>query len=734
MNLINAYLDLVTFIQLLYYSFIGLPFSVLIASKFIDNKYILPLLIASPIFGVSIGIWLVTLLNFLGFSQARVVLIPFLFSTLCLVLLFKQIIFRVKQLKFSVKYYIFLFLILVFILAFAVHQNLSDIITIGYKNYFPATNSDTFNYLSQIDYLATNSGWEQITYPAGFTSTYPGVIRLAVGAFTAHWKVLTGWDTHIAFFSTIRCMMAVSSVGVFAIALTFGKSLLPAILATSLFSISNFYLHQVLQQFLSSTLGIPVSLCIVLFCIVYPDVSRDLRLFINGIIGFFCGVLIITSVEAAPFIILPTCITILLFLVFRDDSQFIKNIKYTISVILSFLISIFIGMGTIGLQIVQWYAIQAQSGLGNHPGNWIATPGFIYQWSGLVPLFPGKNTSNFNYLLTAPITLFLVVLILILLTRTIFQKNAINFANKNLAILCFGTFGLTSQISFALMGKGYAMLKVTDYFIFQIPLLIGWLVAYLMENDQVRGRINYLFLIGLFVFNHISLSLPEKEKSLNQYVLNIQSRPPLSNFVVDVKNADDIKGVAGDFCGFYADLFAYINRLSKAVIIPDAQRYQALNPINISHVFRLNVPEFGDINYPITQKNTNIKQILPSEGYVMICNDLGTNWLPPEGTNGVFRRWLSKVGEFTVFGSIRKENAKLTIEIEPGPDLSPSDNIQITMQDQLVAVASAKELPRILEIEIPQNLLNQNIMIGKIIVQSQGQGVRQIRIGKIFTK
>lgn len=732
------------FSQLLYYAVIGLPFSLLISSK-ISKKYLKNIVIAAPIFGVGLIVWVVTLFNFVGLSQSQSALFPIVISLLFLGLILKNRQFDFDELN-SLKNCL---LLLCPLLIFAAYQNLSDLITVGVVNYFPSTNDDTFNYLSQIDYLVNSIGHQQIIYPASFTSNYPTIIRLGVSGLIANWLALTGWDTHVVFFLTLRCMILVSTVGLYAITLTFGQSVFPAIFATLLFSGSNFFMHQVLQQFLSSTIGIPLTLCLVLLSIVYSSTAPQNRSFINIVISFFCGVLAITSLEAAPFVILPTCTTIFFLTIFKPDDKNLSNfqrIKIIWNLIKDFAFGIAISTGTFGLRIWGWYAAQSQVGLGEHPGNWVAKPEFILQWSGLMPALPLSpldgywELSNFPYSCLALVTILGTAITLVLLIRTVLKprkSGAIFFDNiyPNFAITAFILCGLISQILFGVLGKGYAMLKTTDYYIFQIPLLTAWLLAYLINNNQTILTRFYLFLTGLFICLHLSLSLSQKEVIFNGYISDSLSRPNVNNFVLDVNKGNKIKGVKGDFCGFYAELFSYMNRFSQETIIPDAKRYISQNDLDTSHIFRINVQKFGDINHPVIQRPVNTKELLKSEGYVMICNDLGTNWLPPEGDKGIFWRWLSKVGKFQIFGPIIKQKAKLSIQIvEPGPDLLPGSKVQVAIEDKVVAEVTAKELPKVIAIEIPKEDLLKNVINGTIIVKPEGQGIREVRIGQIFTQ
>jgi hypothetical protein len=204
---------------------------------------------------------------------------------------------------------------------FALALNSSDLRFAG-LDYFPLTNDDTFTYLGYIDQIR-NTGWitPRITYPAGYVPLIDSAVSIRAPSviFSADFADILGLETHSAFFLSQRMALPIIALGASGIVMIATGNWMATSLCFAPLVFGNVLLHQIFQQFNSSTMGTVIGPVIVALAIWTVRRERSGSEVVAGhvLAGWACGTMAITSVEAHPFYLMAFGLVALI-PIFRD--------------------------------------------------------------------------------------------------------------------------------------------------------------------------------------------------------------------------------------------------------------------------------------------------------------------------------------------------------------------------------------------------------------------------------
>ena len=729
--------------QVGFFALIGLPFSLYLAAGKQRNT-ILGVYTAAPIFGIFPAIWISVMSLKCGVDQGISTILLIILSSLLTIFFVK---FRQNSSQFHGNKLIVVksFGLILIIVCLTNYFNISDLTTVGIKDYFPRTNDDSFSALGMIDQIRISKTLlPRMEYPAGyFPGYFQGInIAAAVTALVAGQAELFFLDTHVAFFSTLRMTLPLVSVGIFSLILILGGGLFFATLATALFIGGNFMLHQILQQFLRSAVGAVCAVGVVSLAAL--AVQERFPLILVSLIGAATGIFAMASPEAHLFVVAS------LGLYFLASAIIISPTKsFSDSVIIVFFYFLGFTVGSLPLLPGLFIDLLPMSvALIGHPGDWCAQLGFLVQASGIGPFTYFHSQMSMSHpgvceWLGAIFFSIATLLGFIYLFVSHMIPSPVRIKSINMSLF----LGLTSIIPLAawgilfMLGRGYAMLKVADYFTFLPVVIICFSLSQVSDLlSTVRPRFDVIFkgfcLVALS--GYCLITLPNKQSIFKEYISNIEAGPKLQDYYYESKS--DVNGILVDLDTFPLYLFLYVNRFRPVPLYFESNVRYILKDdkkTNLTHVFRMGhkpIADSGfiDINRPSLGCQPARSELVDANVCLKIIQSDGNGWLPASGEypDGLYR-WLSGVGEFKIFELHILDGVKLHASISPGPDLLPENHIEVVLNDQILVALESIDLPREISVRIPSTGISDTIS-GSVRVVGPSHGLRQIAISRLY--
>ena len=731
---------LVILLQISLFTFIGYPLS-LYFSRDVKNGKVIALLTSAPIFGV-ITLLLLGLIGLkLQVSQYGIVVFLFMGS----LILSGYIVLKYWRRNFNnLLRLIGLSLIIIFsITCGSIVLYTPDTQNIELNHYFPLTNDDTFSYIAQIDQIRfVGALTPQYMYPAGFYGVFSHAVNIAaaVTSFVAGQSEFFSLETHVAFFTTIRCVIPLMAIGIFSILVLLGIEIKYSIFGTAFFLGGNFCFGQIFQQFIRSAYG---DICAIGFIIlVFLALQSQKKTPLIFLCGLVSGVFAATSPEAHPFyLIILFCFSLILVFFRPNNITLIKILK----TLFYYGIGLFCGVVTLipGLYI----DLLGQSpSLMGHPGDWVAQIGFFMQSFGILPVFVGNPLNSYgiiNIVLMIIIFGFVVISpVYVIIKLNELKKTNDPQLNPRIFLGVLSSVFIFSYLLLFLIGRGYALQKVSEYFCF-VPAIICSVVLNDIEIIiQRHKKILTLFLIAviIFLFVFLSSTIPLKLDALNNYHNTVISNPDIDTYSLTPLLNNSVKSVDVDLRGSALNMFLYQNRMTGLPISfksTDTHRFyrtSEVTPTSGDWVFLMSHPntlngQYLDINRPPPASIIDDTQLVRRSNYVKTISEQ-SNWLAVEGTNSSNAlRWLSNEGRFEIMSYDSK--GILHVNIYPGPDLNFDNCVQIIINGTVISNLTPDELPKELNLTL-SNLKNNSDVNGEIQITGHLSGIRQIRVGGLY--
>jgi hypothetical protein len=573
-------------------------------------------------------------------------------------------------------------------------------------DYFPLTNDDTFSYLGMIDQLR-GAGWiePRIAYPSGYFPLieHAVYIRTPGTIFVADFADLLGLDTHSAFFLGLRVALPIIALGASGVVMLVTGSLTAALLCLASLVCGNVLLHQILQQFNSSTMGTVIAPVIIAAAVWTFRPARSEGRVIAGcaMAGWACGTLAMTSMEAHPFYLVMFGAVALLAL--GRDRLWTLSLKGAGAFVLLYLASSYPFILKIWPGLLNQFA---NAGAG-HPGDWIATSGFLMQATG-VTLTTAAKLSVYPLI---PQIAAILVLVSVLAAIVVMIWGAVTPTGRGtvlksdlVSLACIALLLLLFQALLYARGSGYSLLKITDYFAFVGAITVS-VAAYrlgLTRNRLAGGAL--IVLIGAYCV----VAFIEKQEVLERYRTRTALAPLPAAYRLDQRSAGAI--VVPDLMAESLHLFLYENRYGPAKIVfraSESNRYRPIEAISqtANQVARVYVSgtlgaTVADITYPPSPVSPAL-QLAPLIGQTHLVQP-DPNWLAPGGADSMsLWRWLSVSGRFLVYGPIASDERILAMDLAAGPDFGPENRVEISIAGQRLITLAASELPRKVRISLP---------------------------------
>jgi len=708
---------------------LGIPLSLYLASIVEPNKKI-GIYIMTPVFGLAFQLYFGTLIHSLfGLKPITVFLCIIVIAIVVLILIinlnnvkeYKKELFNTKK-GFGIS-------IIVGIIALLI--NSMDLYQVPFNEYLPVTNADTFNYFGHIDqFRIVGENTPIINYPAGFQPRIEHAIgaRDAVVAFSAAVAEVLKIETHTAFFISLRVVLMLLSVGVFSTLIFLTSSYKAAFFGLFFSIFGNFYLHQILQQFSSSSIGSTMVSAVLFTFSVYANNKIINHSQSWSIIpGLISGILLMTSPETGVVVLSVIAVWYVVDHLDRNFSRILYSARNLIAGIL-------LGSLPVLHLIVLFVYGQIIGSVSGHPGDWIANSAILFQASGLGFI----KTNGLNSL---PITIIVCILItsafyiisLIIIIKKIIKKKLNN--NILMPIIIFSLVSLSIATVAFFLGKGYVLLKILDYFSIIPPIIFGISILHIFEFeiDYPFRNISIAF-CSFFILFYGVIALKEKYEILNSYRKEVLGIPKLSLF--KLKNILNIHTpVIPDLEGNSLLLFLYVNRFNTIKFAFDGEpvtkyRYiPNIYPTIGMPLARISLPGYRDkIITDITHKTPwqNKPYLLDYDGVLKIVD---SNWLPPEGEHEeTIFRWVSNKGLFKLLITEPDISRKLHLKINPGPDLTSENQILLIINQKIMLNINPNDLP--ISLDILLNKLEFGENIGEIFILGPKNGIRQISISE----
>jgi hypothetical protein len=722
--------------EITYYTCVGMPLAWWIASRLKGGKA-LGLLIGAPLYGLVASLWISTIC----FRFGAITCLPAFGFPLFLWLLAFSIARRRVLAKRNLLQMLLPAVIIVCTIAILTMFISRDIAAVGSENYFPRTNDDTFSYLGHIDQLRT-VGREppKLIYPAGYSPWYGGTMNLRAGvaslvAVTANIFCL---DTHEAFFLTLRLAFILASIGVVALMLVLGVDNISAIVISLLiFSGGNFMSHQMLQQFLSSSVGVICELTVLI--LAAAGASSHSKPII-GVAGLACGIYSLASPEAFSVVLLGVSLGMLLDFQLSSVRQLRPN-GGEYGVLAAF--GLFFGGAIIGNSAL-WPGIISDtitqlSGAvqQQHPGDWIARFGYILQASGVIPFFKGQPFGSETFdrqLCSAGVMMATFAGVLFF---TIKPGRIENAASRRVVLISSLLFLGFFQF-FYFVGHGYDMLKMWDYHMFFPAVIIGlWAerVGYWTKSRLMRiiATCAGALLVGVF----LHAAIKSKIGVLREYEEHVRAGPTLGDYVLASTHRNEC--IMPDLEGIPLNLFLYMNRWGTTPIAFDGSiRFDAAIKTGFpDKVFRMEHPStpdaiFLDINRPKSDGLRQAAEIIVLKHYLRIVP--GNGWLPVYGDDPrTSFRWMGQKGDFNLWMSAAEPRLLvLHVTVRKGPDFPSNGTIDVFLDGKTLATVGADELPCTKDIVFKPSTSGTAILPGSLVVRGNSVGVRQLSVSELY--
>ena len=612
--------------------------------------------------------------------------------------------------------------------------NSTDLVFAG-LDYFPLTNNDTFSYLGFIDQIRM-TGWiePRISYPAGyaplidhavFTRT-PGVI------FVADFADILRLETHSAFFLSQRMALPMIALGASAIVMITTGNWMATLLCFGSLVCGNVLLHQILQQFNSSTMGTVIGAVVIAIAIWTVRSERSEREQVAGhaLTGWCCGTMAMTSPEAHPFYLIAFGLVAIIPVV-RD-----RRMMWTISSAVAFVVSYFAASFPFVTKL--WPALIEQFvNAGNgHPGDWIASPGFLMQATGVTLT---TNPSLMSYRIIPMITSISVLIIFVVSVAVLGWSSRRDgdrtrvLPSDLLALFLVAVAVSVIQAFLYGRGSGYGLLKLTDYFAFLAAVVIS-VAAYQLSLTESKATRRVL--VGL-IAAYCVVAFDGKLGVLGRYGERVAWLPLPSAYRLQASNSDN--SVSADLSAEPLNLFLYENRYQAMHILfraSESDRFalpaglETAAPRLIARVSHAGIPgsPVADVTYSVDLSMPVLKTV-PAEGQIHLLLP-NPQWLAAEGNVvGQLRRWLSVSGKFVVFGPFAANRRSLEAYLTEGPDLRRSNRIEIYFAGERIQSIAPDELP--IRLSIPLAAQFNPEAEGEIRIVGPTAGRRQVSVAEL---
>jgi hypothetical protein len=711
---------------LFYLTVLGLPVARMLSRSLGDGSKA-GLYSLAPILGLSTYILLNNYLSFLyRFSSNTITVIICVYAVFSILLIWRNYPIHDEW------PYIFkgvLFSCLVALITFL--TNSADFIGISADQYFPVTNGDTFSYLSHVDqYRLYGCNSPILEYPAGYLPIIGGFGgRDAVVAFIASIAEATKTETHTAFFIAQRMALILISVGISGILFFLTSNIWSAFVGMLFSAIGNLFLHQILQQFSSCSFGSVLTLFLILvLCIDKAEKIQGRRKTWSPLSGLAAGVIFIVSPESGCLILVAVGFWFILDHAYnRILCAFTSGIR--------FLFGFIVGAGPKLLGALMFVIGQARNSSGPHPGDWIANSTILIQASG-----QGFTTSTdwssvplIKQIIIAITLLLYLIAIINIIPHLCKMRTSTKQAATFESILVFALTGMAMCIAAYSFHKGYALLKVIDYFSVVQPIILGIGLFFFIETKIYKKNCAiFSALIAILLGFYLFTAFSEKQKILNKYNSVIKKVPSLKDLKLDTKKivwsiiTPDLK----DSC---LDLFLYLNRFGKQALAfksTSSNRYCPKVEAQNNPIFvRISANGYLDkIFADITHKKPWPKGLYFIECYNTLQITEG-HWVSPDGNEQKLNRWLSVQGDFSMWERDDLIPRQIKMKIEAGPDLAPENIIQILVNGCMQKTINSMDLPYSLELEIYKLKAGENRC--SIVVLGPTKGIRQLRISEM---
>lgn len=714
-------------VLLSYFSLLGMPVSFLLALRCSDSKRA-GVYAMAPILGVVIQIYFGIGFHVLFSFRPRIVV----GSVFLLMVIFSFLIIRQSSVWRQEIKGVLYGLICIFVCgAIAILLNSADLHRIALDNYFPITNGDTFAYLGHIDqFRLTGQNTPVIEYPAGYKPAIEHAFggRDTVVAFTAGLAEFLNLETHTAFFISQRLSFILLVTGVFGILFFITSSILVAIVGSLMAMAGNFFLHQLLQQFSSSSWGAVLALLLVFtFCWEIQRKRAEAESSWSLLCGFIAGVLFMVSPETG---VVTLFIVGFWFIVAHFNLYFRLILKSVGSFVFGFILGV---LPMLSRSVLFAYN-QANSVLRGHPGDWIANSAILFQASGIgFTTSVGLSSLSTIQVIGSVLTSLFYLFALLLIVVKIKKPGNLDFVEDSKPVALFAIASLLITIVLFYLGKGYSMLKTLDYFSFLHPLVFGLAFGIVLKEHNLRFRGLVLFIGTAFIMFFVVLAIPEKYSILKSYARTVRGIPRISDLKLSNPSLN-VAEVVPDLIGDSLDLFLYVNRFNNikfAYYAEESNRYRPMtNPSFGMPFVRVSVPGyrdkiFADITHTVPWQVD--PYLVSYDGTMRI---IGPNWLSPEGSSGEnLYRWLSLKGAFTLYLESSSLNRHIKMNIYPGPDLLPANTIEIQVNDLVLRIVRFKDLP--LQLDFLVSNLKPGLNTGAVVVRGPFGGIRQVSVAQM---
>lgn len=614
-------------------------------------------------------------------------------------------------------------------LAFAV--NASDLVFAG-LDYFPLTNDDTFSYLGHIDQIRS-VGWNEprIAYPAGFIPLIDHAVstRTTGVILVADFADMLGLDTHSSFFLTQRLALPIIALGATGVVMLVTRSWMASLLCFASLVFGNVLMHQILQQFNSSTLGTVIAPLIVAMAIwtFRPERSQRERWAGFALAGWLCGTLAITSTEAHPFYLIAFGAVALVS--FLGERKWTRMLGEALAFVAFYLAASF------PFVLKLWPALISQfvnAGAG-HPGDWIAATGFLVQATGITLTTADKLSAYAIVPRVAALAVFASMIIAILTlawTARAANQNKRVLRSDLLALVTFALLLASFQAVLYTRGSGYGLLKVTDYFAFLGAIVVS--VAAFQFGLTRRWFIGCVLAASIGCY--CAVAFVEKREVLARY----RDRTALLPLPANYRLPAGAEGtLVPDLSAEALNLFLYENRFGSARIAfrtTESNRYRAVagvaGPDRIARLFHAGAlgTTVADITYP-DGFSSPVVQTEPAIGQTHLVQP-DPHWLGPTGLRiGFLWRWLSVSGGFIIYGPLSGGQRTLHVNLAAGPDMLPENRVEIYVSGERLLTVSPAEMPLRAAIALPALAKSEND--GEIRIVGPSGGIHQLSVGNL---
>lgn len=602
-----------------------------------------------------------------------------------------------------------------------------DILQFGLHEYFPLTNDDTFSYLGLMDQVRTVAKFAPtLTYANGLSPfiEHAIVLRGGVTAFAAGLADLLNLQSYEAFFLLLRTSAAINLTVL--LALTIFLKIKPQLILLTLILIvsGNFFMHQVLQQFLSSMIG-AVLAAFSLAITAFLSKKAAKRTYI--LLGASVGSAFIASPEAGPFYL--ACFGIIVI----TAGFFLRRRETIPQAIVSCCAGFLISTNILLVETVKAIASQALQYSSGHPGDRFAVASSIIQFTG-VDLVGAQALSWFvifaSVAVCAAVVLFAVWSTSHLATTIRLNDRSDQALLPLLIYTVCGSFMLATMFA---ARKGYGYLKLMEYFDVIVPVVfIG--LAFLLSGRGFSRRIAARFLIVTFVACISMIYAMGRQRLYSTYQNELEARGTLAAFTAKLPSScSEAPVVIPDGSGMPLELAAYMNSGLPSLFIlypTNSVRFRMVGTRPFPQYVLMGASKMTtDVNRPAMAGFDEAARLFMIDGYINVGSG-GSGWHLPEGSPDPLR-WMSSRATFDVFFQHANDMFLHFYVHDAGPDMKAGETIEVIFGETIVARFGAVEFLGEHLIRLPvQN--GPKIVHAEMRVGGEATGSRHFRIGRLF--